>query len=509
MEASLQLLNQISDELNKDLDLDKMLQRVIDLTVTHFKAASGSIMLFDENNRISKYILQRQDVSDAQAHKIVGQVLTEGFAGWVLKHGRGDVITDTIEDDRWYTFPNQPYTARSVIGTPLIRRNHILGILTINHDTQPNYFKEQDLSLLSAIAGQAAIALENAQLFRQTELERAKLSAIINSSQDVIIVTYGKNHQVLLMNPAAEKMLQVKSNVWQDQPFTKITTQTDLVELLTSGPLTGESVELPDGRTMLASVIDVPDVGELALMRDISALKALDRMKTEFINTFTHDLAAPLAAIRSHLDLVEIDGPLTDRQVEDRDSIEMAVDQMQTLIKDLLELNRLESLKNFFKCDIILKEALEKSFSAFQPIAAAKNIELSMQTDANNLVTQGNPTLISRAIDNLVENAIKYTQPQGQIALLLTKKDDKAHIAVKDTGIGIASNKLTKVFNRFFRAHTPGENEIPGSGLGLSFVKTIVERHGGQVWVKSELNVGSTFTIVLPIYDNGFPAQNE
>ncbi len=503
MQEMLQLLNQISDELNKDLNLDSMLQRVIDLTVTHFGATNGSIMLFDEDKRVSRYILQQQDISEATAYKIVGQVLTEGFAGWVLRHRRGDIITDTRKDGRWLTYDNQPYTVRSVLATPLIRRNHILGILTINHDSEPNYFKTEDLALLNAIAGQAAIALENAQLFRQKEQERATLLAIINSSRDVIIVTYDDDNKVLLLNPAAEKTLRAKPGQWLNRPLKDVTSFKKIVALVESDDVSNFGLQLPDGHSLWANVVSVPNVGKLTLMYDVTALKALDKVKTEFITTFTHDLSAPLAAVKGYLELMHIDGKLTDQQEEDLDAIRMAVHQMSTLIKDLLDLTRLESLNDFFTCNIPLEEMVERSYTTFQPIAAAKKIKLSLRTDGPHLVMQGNPTLISRAIDNLVENAIKYTYPNGEIALSLTQYDTEARISVQDTGVGIAAGDIGMVFNKFFRAHAPIEDGIPGSGLGLSIVKTIVERHGGKIWVDSEINVGSTFTIALPLAADG------
>jgi len=511
MQDPLLLLNQISDELNKDLDLDNILQRVIDLTVTHFKASSGSIMLFDEQRRVSKYILQQQhgDLSPDQASHILGQVLGEGFAGWVLERGRGDIIWDTQEDERWYNYPNQPYKTRSVIASPLSRRNRTLGVVTVT-DQNPYHFKKEDMSLLNAIAGQAAIALENAQLFRQTELERAKLSAIINSSKDAIIVTESEGNRVSLMNPAARKILNVATHHWQDRPLEEVSPLNGLVERLILEAQDEVEVKLPDGRTMLSNVIDVPNVGRLALMHDISALKALDKMKSEFVITFTHDLAAPLAAIKGYIELMKMDGALSQQQIEDLGAIRMSVDQMRTLINDLQELTRLETLKNLIKREITLKETLQKSFEAFQPIAEVKKIQLSLETLSDNLVIYGNPALISRAVENLVENAIKYTGNEGQVHIYLSDHDQEARIIVKDTGSGIAAKKLPHVFDKFFRAHTPGENEIPGSGLGLSIVKTIVERHGGRIWVESELNTGSLFTIALPLYEdneeNGFVA---
>ncbi|MDH3676418.1 MAG: hypothetical protein OES12_13060, partial [Anaerolineae bacterium] len=118
MREQLSLINRISDELNRDLDPDRMLRRVLDLTVAHLNATTGSIMLFDHQNRISAYILQQEDLSSESADRIVGKVLTEGFAGWVLNHGAGDVITDTYEDSRWLVYDDQPYDIRSVIATP-------------------------------------------------------------------------------------------------------------------------------------------------------------------------------------------------------------------------------------------------------------------------------------------------------------------------------------------------------------------------------------------------------
>ncbi|MFQ5614508.1 MAG: GAF domain-containing protein, partial [Anaerolineae bacterium] len=133
MKEQLYLLNQIADELNKDLDLDNMLRRVIDLTARHLNASSGSIMLFDQGNRVSSYILQQENLSDDRASRIVGTVLTKGFAGWVLEHRQSDVILDTTQDDRWIVYEGQPYTVRSVMAAPILRRQRALGVLTMVH----------------------------------------------------------------------------------------------------------------------------------------------------------------------------------------------------------------------------------------------------------------------------------------------------------------------------------------------------------------------------------------
>jgi signal transduction histidine kinase len=500
MQEQLNLLNRISDELNKDLDPDKMLRRVLDLTVSHLHASTGSVMLFDHENRVSAFILQQDHLSDDRAQRIVGQVLTEGFAGWVLKHGEGDIINDTHQDSRWVVYDNQPYDVRSVIGTPLRRRQRVIGVLTLVHD-EPDKFKASDLPLLNAITGQAAIALENARLFKETEQERRKLSAIINSTQDAVLVTTPED-KTLLLNPAAQEMLNLNGHPWQDQHLSELTTNTELLKLFAPGsPATGE-VSLPDGRIMWASITALPELGRVTVLRDISAFKALDKMKRDFVTAFTHDLRTPLATVKGYVELVRMDGPVTERQEEDLMGVTKAANLMKSLIEDLLELSRLERLEQLIREKIHLDKSVQATINTIQPLAKTKGIKLMLDEHRGDLVIEGNVVLLSRAVGNLLDNAVKYTAKGGQIHVKLSQQKGQALVSVIDNGPGIQARDLPRVFEKFYRAR-PEQDEIPGTGLGLAIVKIITEQHGGQVWVESQPDVGSTFTIALPLVENG------
>jgi signal transduction histidine kinase len=499
MQERLILLNLISDELNKDLDPDKMLQRVLTLTVSHLNASTGSVMLFDAQHRISRYILQ-QEVSDDLANRIVGKVLTEGFAGWMLKHGQGDLIADTRQDNRWVVYDNQPYDVRSVIGMPLRRRQRVIGLLTLVHD-EPNHFKAADLPLLNAIAGQAAIALENARLFKETEQERRKLSAIISSTQDAVLVVTPEN-KTLLLNPAAQEMLKINEHDWENVALAELTTNNDLLKLFAPhAPTTGEVV-LPDGRTMWANVTPIPELGGVAVLHDISAFKALDKLKRDFVTAFTHDLRTPLATVKGYIELVRMDGPVTDRQEEDLIGITRAANLMKSLIEDLLELSRLERLEQLTKEKLHLEETVKATINAMKPLAKTKEIDLLWSDPRRHLTIEGNAVLLARAVGNLLDNAIKYTPKGGKIQVKFAQNNRQVLISVTDNGPGIQARDLPRVFEKFFRAR-PELDEIPGTGLGLAIVKTIVEQHGGQVWVESQPNIGSTFTMALPGSENG------
>ncbi len=504
MHQRLNLLNLISDEVNKDLDPDKMLRRVLNLTVAHLNATTGSIMLFDQQHRVVAFILQQENISDDRANRIVGTVLTEGFAGWVLKKGEGGIIYDTYEDERWVVYDNQPYDVRSVIGTPLRRRQRIIGVLTLVHD-EPNKFKEDELPLLNAIAGQAAIALENARLFRETEQERQKLSAIINSTQDAVLVVTPEN-EILLLNPAAEEILGVKRNAWRGRNLPDLTQNVDLLAVLQPDSPTMREIPLPDGRTMWASVTQMGDYSRVIVLRDVSTFKELDKLKRDFVAAFTHDLRTPLATVKGYVELVRMDGPLTERQEEDLDGVARAANLMKALVEDLLELSRLERLEQLSRESINLDEAIQSSINAMRPLARSKQVDLLLDRTDKKLGIEGNSVLFARAVGNLIDNAIKYSPKGSQIHVNLDQNDDRALISVVDNGPGIRAKDLPRVFEKFYRARPELDEDVPGTGLGLAIVKSIVEQHGGQVWVESEPDKGSTFTIAFPLAENGHSA---
>ena len=495
MQEQLRLLNLITDELNSDLDPDKMLQRVLNLTVSHVGAAEGSILLFDEQKRVTSRILMRRDLTEAGQSQVMGRVLSEGFAGWVVTHKQGDIIQDTHQDPRWITFPDQPYDHRSAMACPLRRRERVLGVLTLVHP-QPHFFRDEHLTLLTAIAGQAAIALENAQLFKQTEAERARLWAILNSTQDAVIAT-DPSDRLLLLNPAAKTAFEIQRNDWLDRPLTEAIQTQALVDLWTPSPPKVGEIQLKDGRTLWASVTDVPDVGRVAVLRDISQFKALDNAKSEIITTFTHDLGAPLAVVKGFAQLIGMDGALNKQQEHDVTGIIHAADQMKAIVEDLLELGRIETIEDLRLQSLSLGDIVEKAVASFCALAEVNNIQLTLEPCEQSLMIEGNSSLLAHALHNLVENAIKYTPRGGRVKVAMYCQQHEAIVSVADNGPGISEQDLPRVFEKFFRARQ--QKDYTGTGLGLAIVKSIVERHAGRVWTESWAKQGSIFSIALPL----------
>jgi signal transduction histidine kinase len=350
-----------------------------------------------------------------------------------------------------------------------------------------------------AIAGQSAIALENAQLFKQTEAERARLLAILNSTQDAVIAT-DPSDRLLLLNPAAKIAFEIRNDTWVNQPLVEVIQNQVLADLWApSLPMVGE-ILLKDGRTLWASVTQVPSVGRVAVLRDISQFKALDEVKSEIITSFTHDLGAPLAVVKGFVELIKMDGPLNKQQMHDLHGITQAADQMKALVIDLLELGRIEVVEDLRTETLQFGDIVERTVTAFHALAEVNTIELFLEPCRQQLEVEGNPSLLARALNNLVENAIKYTSPGGRVTVRIFCQQREVVVSVTDNGLGISEQDLPRVFEKFFRARRHQDNT--GTGLGLAIVKSIVERHRGRVWAESQANRGSTFSIALPLVGN-------
>lgn len=171
------LLYRVSREFSSSLDLDQVLSSVLSFTVQVFDATVGSIFLLDSRGRITKSILARQNLSPEVKEQTVDTVMEKGFGGWVYRHAKADIISDTRQDSRWISLPDDPLITLSAVSAPLLRRGQVTGIITLHHP-EPNHFNGEQLDLIQAIAGEAAMAVENASLYKKVTDEHVKLKQL-------------------------------------------------------------------------------------------------------------------------------------------------------------------------------------------------------------------------------------------------------------------------------------------------------------------------------------------
>lgn len=218
---------------------------------------------------------------------------------------------------------------------------------------------------------------------------------------------------------------------------------------------------------------------------------------SEFINIFVHDLKTPLSAIKSYLDLIEQIGGLSDQQVRFIERAMVGIERMENIVHNFLDISRLDSDVPLERAPFDLRKIIEDSVDLMSAEMMKKKIEMHTDIDPRLEDVLGDEKLFTHVVQNVIGNAIKYNKPEGKIWVTVNDERAYARVDVQDTGIGIAEDDLNKIFERFYRGKT-GDASIRGNGLGLAIARLIVEKHGGHIWVTSDLKHGSTFSFTIP-----------
>lgn len=382
------------------------------------------------------------------------------------------------------------------IGAPLIVRDESVGLLVLDK-FQVGFFTEEDGETAAAFATQIATAIHNARLYRTTLLQRDRLSSILNDTTDAVIVLDNAN-LVWLLNPAAARIVKIDPAAAIGQPV-RVLRLPELEAALGKVQQNRHPTRVEIARSnhsFNASIAPVRDAGWVVVMQDITPLKELDRLRTEWVAAVSHDLKNPIQVIQLGAALLEMDGPLNELQLERVMIIMRGAEQLRSLVTNVLDLARLEAGPAIRMADLNLPDVILAAFSEVEHLAQKQQQQLINEMSPDLPLLRGDATLLQRALVNLLSNAIKYTPAGGAIRLHTSLNKKTVGIEIADNGPGIPAEALPHLFDRFYRV--PGTS-AEGTGLGLSIVKSIVEKHHGSTHVKSTEGVGSTFTILLPL----------
>ncbi len=497
------------------LDLDDVLQQTIQLTTQTVGAARGTFFLLDEQGESLQRFISAQ-AYDAETREIVSRrVLEQGLAGWVMANQQSALIEDTLTDPRWVVLDAEKERARvrSVLCVPFFVEGELRGVMTLEHP-QPRHFTQAHLRLVEAAANQAAASLRNAQLFERVQGQQRQLRAILDSVSESLLVL-DRLFCVRLANPAALTLLGAQESdvlgfnletlaARLDNPFLA-----QLAQKLTAALQKAQNrFELRDERTKRDFVVNVASIearraaesGYVLALSDVSSLKDLTRLKTHMIQMASHDLKNPIGVLRNYLDVIRADvdsGLLPDPRL--LENMYKTLARMEALVVNLLNVQRAEETEPLSRELFDPYDLINAALEDILPAVRARQQTLIQNLQPNLRPLRGDFSRLREAINNLLDNASKYTPEGGEIVVSAYSEDERFTFSVKDNGYGIPADQQAAIFQPYFRATQAATRHISGSGIGLSIVKEVIERHGGQVWFVSKEGQGSTFGFWLPI----------
>ena len=346
--------------------------------------------------------------------------------------------------------------------------------------------------------------------------EKRRGDAIIQSIEDGIVVVDAE-FKITGINRTAAKLFACETGKALDRHFLEIVNNEELFNYIKESAESGSSPKIEEGQNVLTvredggqshhlfSITPVKTetgamIGVVLLLRDITSLKELDRLKSEFVMTASHELRTPLTSLGMSVDLLreEAQGKLSEKEEQLLSAAHEDLQRLKALVNDLLDLSRIEAGKIEMDFDRVSVQLLfEKAVSSIIAQAKDKEVELTFTAPSGLPQVKADANKITWVLTNLISNGLRYTSKGGKIHLYAEHFGAQTHVSVSDDGAGIPYEYQTKIFEKFVQVKSDQATE--GTGLGLAICKEIVRAHGGTIWVDSAPGEGSTFTFTLPV----------
>lgn len=383
------------------------------------------------------------------------------------------------------------------------------GLVDQRFAQEPVPDSEDELGALARSLNRTALQLR--EMVDALSLESTRREAILASMVEGVLAV-DSELRITFWNDSLARLLGAPTPIAQGASLLELVRDPGLIQVLSQALTSGKSEKRrlqfaglggADGRwfEVLAGPLAGPSrTGALAVLHDITDLERLERVRKDFVANVSHELRTPLTAIRGYAETL-LEGGLEDRENNRRfaEIIKAHAIRLTHIATDLLVLSELESGRPPAPAErISICDALETALSSVEAEAQLRDVKL-IRGNLEEAEVMGERTRLEQALVNLVDNAVKFNRPGGEVRVECSRiLDRKARIVIADTGIGIPSQDIPRIFERFYRVDKVRSREVGGTGLGLSIVKHIVDRMNGTVMVESQLGKGSKFTVLLP-----------
>ena len=536
-EQKLEVLLSLSRSLNTDLPRDEILSRICRtlglLIGGHAVAAAILERKGDEMTVRCHHGFGAEGISD---HPIPSD---RSFASLILSRGRTGYIEDiSARPDLRIPEPKVGDRFIAILATPLCVAGHPVGSLEV-YSRQKTVWNQEQVALIESLAAQTSVSLEAAQLFETISSERNRFEAVLQTAPVGIAVCNAQCTQIR-MNPAGTALMNVPADLhigpnpvqlqWQlfrdgkpidPEDFAILRaaregeeTQAEEVEGISAG---GRRVFCLNYAKPIRDAQGVIQ-GAVSIFVDITAQKDLQReldtrrreaeeasiRKTRFLAAVSHDIRTPANAISLLAELVRrtagnaaLVGEVPDLAQE----LHSSAVSLVSLLSDVLDIARFDSDKvELQESEFLLSTLLSDEQKQLLPLARQKGLSLEVNVPRDNIVVRTDRIKLARILGNLIGNAIKFTESGGVRIEAHKNGTGTVQISVSDTGVGIAPEHISHIFDEFFQLRNPERDRAKGSGLGLTICKRLVDAMGGEMSVQSTPGRGSTFTLTLPAF---------
>ena len=503
--------------LSSDLELPRVLQTVLERAVTLLGVTGGEVAIYEEESQALVVAASQHIGKESTGTRLR---LGEGAMGTVARTLEPLIIPSYHE---WLGQSPQyaDVTVHSVMAAPLLIGRRLVGAIATVHSDPARVFGPEDLRRLNMFAPQAAVAIENARLYSAVERQRQYFETLVFNSP-VAIVTLDLEHRIVSCNPAFERLFgytQAEARGRNlDDLIADEATRSEAVGYTRTAldrPVHGMGRRRrQDGTLVDVEVLGVPVVlgaeriGLMGLYHDISELlkarraaEAANSAKSQFLASMSHELRTPLNAIIGYSEMLQ-------EQVQERGEVELTSDlgkihtagkHLLALINDILDLSKIEAGKmelylETFDVPAMLRDVV----TTVAPLVERNGNRLQVACADDVRAMQADLTKVRQMLFNLLSNACKFTRA-GTVTLGVTREDQVLVFRVSDTGVGMTSEQLGRLFQAFSQAEASTARRYGGTGLGLAITKRFCEMMGGEIRVESTPGKGSAFTIRLPV----------
>lgn len=495
--------------INATLQLDVVLQRILNETIQAMQVETVALALEDADGD-----LVFRDATGENVAAFIGKRVPkeQGVAGWVARQGEG-VVIPVVQDDKRFLPDVEQVTGldpRALACAPIHAQGRVIGVLEAINPTS-GVFDPDALLVLVGIGNLAGSTIQHAQLFERLGAAHKRYRELFDDSIDPILLTdwdgtiQEANRQAAVLSGYTSRQLHGRkvSSLFQVRQIESPTGQAELRNGKTvhfdSELQTHVQKLIPIDVTVRRVVFENVEFLQW-MLRDISERKALDTLREDLMAMIYHDLRSPLANIVSSLDVLPTMLPEDSAEtIQPILTIAMrSTDRIQRLVSSLLDISRLETGNTILSQQVALVPALvEDAAEAVRPMTESRHQDLAIDVAENLAAVWVDVDMIRRVLINLLENASKFTPPEGKISIGAKMDGKWVQLWIQDNGPGIPFADQDRIFDKFIRAK--GENMPSGLGVGLAFCRLAVTGHGGTIRVESSPGSGSRFVLTLPV----------